>query len=95
MFSFSDADYYQITPLHLAASTGNTDVLQYLLRADVSFYLTYIYIHFSQCPVEEKIPGSEMKGLLILFSPKTPDTVTAVLLNLQYVLLNVHDPWGH
>ncbi|XP_056616759.1 uncharacterized protein si:ch211-223a10.1 isoform X1 [Triplophysa dalaica] len=34
MFSFSDADYYQITPLHLAASTGNTDVLQYLLRAD-------------------------------------------------------------
>lgn len=33
MFSFSDADYYQVTPLHLAASTGNVDVVRYLLRA--------------------------------------------------------------
>ncbi|XP_039528150.1 palmitoyltransferase akr1 [Pimephales promelas] len=33
MFRFSDADNYQVTPLHLAASTGNTDVVRYLLRA--------------------------------------------------------------
>ncbi|XP_051508105.1 putative ZDHHC-type palmitoyltransferase 6 [Myxocyprinus asiaticus] len=34
MFRFSDADNYQVTPLHLAASTGNTDVVRYLLRAN-------------------------------------------------------------
>ncbi|KAI4877635.1 hypothetical protein NFI96_022987 [Prochilodus magdalenae] len=32
MFRFSDGDYFRITPLHLAASTGNTDVVRYLLR---------------------------------------------------------------
>jgi len=38
MFRFSDADNYQVTPPHLAASTGNTDVVRYLLRANVSTF---------------------------------------------------------
>uniref|UniRef100_A0A3Q3BDN1 Palmitoyltransferase n=1 Tax=Kryptolebias marmoratus TaxID=37003 RepID=A0A3Q3BDN1_KRYMA len=32
MFRFSDTDMYKVTPLHLAASTGNIDMVQYLLR---------------------------------------------------------------
>uniref|UniRef100_A0A3Q1F521 Palmitoyltransferase n=1 Tax=Acanthochromis polyacanthus TaxID=80966 RepID=A0A3Q1F521_9TELE len=32
MFRFSDTDMYKVTPLHLAASTGNTEVVRYLLR---------------------------------------------------------------
>uniref|UniRef100_A0A3P8VBS8 Palmitoyltransferase n=1 Tax=Cynoglossus semilaevis TaxID=244447 RepID=A0A3P8VBS8_CYNSE len=32
MFRFSDADMYQVTPLHLAASTGNTEMICYLLK---------------------------------------------------------------
>lgn len=35
MFRFSDTDMYQVTPLHLAASTGNTEVVRYLLRGQV------------------------------------------------------------
>lgn len=35
MFRFSDTDMYQVTPLHLAASTGNTEVVRYLLRDQV------------------------------------------------------------
>lgn len=35
MFRFSDTDMYQVTPLHLAASTGNTEVVRYLLREQV------------------------------------------------------------
>ncbi|TRY83636.1 hypothetical protein DNTS_003865 [Danionella cerebrum] len=34
MFCFSDPDYHQVTPLHLAASTGNSDVVRYLLRGN-------------------------------------------------------------
>uniref|UniRef100_A0A3Q0T0V3 Palmitoyltransferase n=1 Tax=Amphilophus citrinellus TaxID=61819 RepID=A0A3Q0T0V3_AMPCI len=30
MFRFTDTDMYQVTPLHLAASTGNTEVVRYL-----------------------------------------------------------------
>ncbi|XP_018621687.2 palmitoyltransferase akr1 isoform X2 [Scleropages formosus] len=32
MFSFSDTDNFLISPLHLAASTGNLDMVKYLLR---------------------------------------------------------------
>ncbi|XP_016132441.1 ankyrin repeat and protein kinase domain-containing protein 1-like isoform X3 [Sinocyclocheilus grahami] len=34
MFRFTDADNFKVTPLHLAASTGNSDVVRYLLRAN-------------------------------------------------------------
>lgn len=37
MFRFSDTDMYQVTPLHLAASTGNIEVVRYLLRNQVRF----------------------------------------------------------
>lgn len=39
MFRFSDTDMYQVTPLHLAASTGNTEVVRYLLRDQVWYNL--------------------------------------------------------
>lgn len=50
MFRFSDADMYQVTPLHLAASTGNTEMICYLLKEGVgvlySFHLLqYITVH--------------------------------------------------
>lgn len=35
MFQFSDTDMYRVTPLHLAASTGNTEMIRYLLREQV------------------------------------------------------------
>lgn len=35
MFQFSDTDMYHVTPLHLAASTGNTEMVRYLLREQV------------------------------------------------------------
>lgn len=40
MFRFSYTDMYQATPLHLAASTGNTEMVQYLLRDQVHYSLT-------------------------------------------------------
>ncbi|XP_046886158.1 palmitoyltransferase akr1 isoform X1 [Hypomesus transpacificus] len=47
MFRFSDGDMYQVTPLHLAASTGNTEVVRYLLREQGSSYLL-----FQRCSVD-------------------------------------------
>lgn len=35
MFQFSDTDMYRVTPLHLAASTGNMEMVRYLLREQV------------------------------------------------------------
>lgn len=35
MFQFSDTDVYHVTPLHLAASTGNTEMVRYLMREQV------------------------------------------------------------
>lgn len=35
MFRFSDTDMYRVSPLHLAASTGNTEMVRYLLRHQV------------------------------------------------------------
>lgn len=42
MFRFSDTDNFKLTPLHLAASTGNTDMVKYLLRNNVSPCLTWM-----------------------------------------------------
>lgn len=38
LFRFSDGDNFQTTPLHMAASMGNTDVVRYLLRNNVSAF---------------------------------------------------------
>lgn len=35
MFQFSDTDVHHVTPLHLAASTGNTEMVRYLMREQV------------------------------------------------------------
>lgn len=43
MFRFTDTDKYQVTPLHLAASTGNTEVVRYLLRNQVGYSQTGLH----------------------------------------------------
>lgn len=64
MFRFTDTDMYQVTPLHLAASTGNTEVVRYLLRNQVW------YSSLSSCPTvisySLKVKSTEMYLIVLL-----------------------------
>lgn len=64
MFRFTDTDMYQVTSLHLAASTGNTEVVRYLLRNQVwhsplSYSLSQADQH-SEISYSLKVESTEM-----------------------------------